>query len=80
VFAGNTGDPETLLEQVEKLQQDFAMESVILVGDRGRISQKQVTALRDREGVDWITTLNSGAIRALVDDGTHHPGHCRRRL
>lgn len=70
VFAGNTGDPETLLEQVETLQRDFALESVILVGDRGMISQKQVTALRDREGVDWITALKSGAIRALVDDGT----------
>jgi len=69
VFAGNTTDPQTLLEQVEKLQQDFALSSVVLVGDRGMISQKQVEALAERKGVEWITALKSGAIRKLVDAG-----------
>jgi hypothetical protein len=45
VFAGNTSDPQTLLPQIEKLQKDFALESVILVGDRGMISQKQIATL-----------------------------------
>ena len=70
VFAGNTSDPQTLLEQVDKLQQDFALESVILVGDRGMISQKQIEAVRKRDGVAWITALKSGAIRHLVEVGT----------
>ena len=69
VFAGNTGDPQTLLPQVDKLQQDFGLESVILVGDRGMISQKQVDALSERSGVNWITALKNGAIRKLVDVG-----------
>jgi transposase len=69
VFEGNTTDPQTLLEQVEKVQQDFALSSVVLVGDRGMISQKQVDALAEREGVDWISALKSGAIRKLVDAG-----------
>jgi transposase len=69
VFAGNTGDPETLLEQVDKLQGRFALESVIVVGDRGMISQKQIEALTARSGVEWITALKSGAIRKLVDAG-----------
>ena len=69
VFEGNTADPETLLEQVDKLQQDFALESVTLVGDRGMISQKQIDTLDARSGVDWITALKTGAIRTLIDAG-----------
>jgi len=69
VFAGNTADPQTLLEQVDTLQGRFALESVIVVGDRGMISQKQIEALNARSGVDWITALKSGAIRKLVEAG-----------
>jgi transposase len=69
VFPGNSGDPTTLLEQVDALQGRFALKSVIIVGDRGMISQKQIDALREREGVQWITALKSGGIRKLVDAG-----------
>jgi len=69
VFEGNTSDPQTLLPQIDKLQQDFALESVILVGDRGMISQKQIDALSERSGVEWITALKGGAIRKLVEAG-----------
>lgn len=69
VFEGNTSDPQTLLPQVETLQQDFGLESVILIGDRGMISQKQVDALKERSGMAWITALKNGAIRKLVDAG-----------
>jgi transposase len=69
VFEGNTSDPATLLPQVEKLKADFDLHSVILVGDRGMISQKQIDALRGQAGVQWISALKSGAIRQLVDAG-----------
>ncbi len=69
VFTGNTGDPTTLLPQVETLQKTFAIEQLILVGDRGMISQKQIHALKQREGLEWITALRTGAIRKLVDGG-----------
>jgi hypothetical protein len=68
-FPGNTTDPETLMEQVEKLQHDFALQSVVLVGDRGMISQTQIDALRAHPGIAWITALKSGAIRQLAADG-----------
>ncbi|MEN7974125.1 MAG: IS1634 family transposase, partial [Verrucomicrobiota bacterium] len=68
-FPGNTPDPETLLPQVERLQGAFNLNSVVLVGDRGMISQRQVDALKGRSGVDWITALKSGAIRKLMDFG-----------
>ena len=69
VFKGNTGDPTTVMPQVEKLQKTFAIEQFVLVGDRGMISQKQIHELKQREGIDWITALRTGAIRKLVDGG-----------
>jgi transposase len=69
VYDGNTGDPKTLLPQVEKLKERFRLGTVVLVGDRGMISHKQVDALRDVEGVSWITALKSGAIRSLIVEG-----------
>jgi len=69
VFEGNTGDPKTLMPQVEKLQKTFGIDQLVLVGDRGMISQKQIHALKQREGLAWITALRTGAMRKLVDGG-----------
>jgi hypothetical protein len=69
VYEGNTGDPKTLLPQVQKMRERFDIGSMVLIGDRGMISQKQVDALRNIEGVSWITALKSGAIRSLIVDG-----------
>ena len=67
VFEGNTGDSTTLLPQAERVRTDFGIEHLVLVGDRGMISQKQIDALRDIEGLDWITALKAGAIRKLIE-------------
>ncbi len=69
VFEGNTGDPKTLLPHVERVRADFGIEHLVLVGDRGMISQTQITALQGLPGVDWITALRTGAIRELVAGG-----------
>ena len=74
VFKGNTGDPTTLLPQVDTVRKDFGLERVVLVGDRGMITRKQVDALRTIDGIDWITALRPEAIRRLVDGGTLHMG------
>jgi len=66
-FSGNTSDPQTLLPQIERLQSIFNLQSVVLVGDHGMISQKQVDELKGHSGVDWITALKTGAIRKLMD-------------
>lgn len=68
VFAGNTGDPKTLMPQVKKMKDDFGIKTMVLVGDRGMISQKQIDEIKDVVGIDWITALKTGAIRKLVDD------------
>jgi len=69
VYEGNTGDPKTLLPQVARVRERFGIEQMVLVGDRGMLSQVQITALQALEGVDWITALKTGAIRALVQGG-----------
>lgn len=68
VFKGNTGDPKTLIPQVEKLQKSFSIKQLVLVGDRGMISQKQIDVLEKAEGIDWITALKTGAIRELIEE------------
>lgn len=69
VFAGNINDPQTLLPQVQKLREDFGIQNIAVVGDRGMISQKQITALRELPGIDWITALRSESIRKLLQGG-----------
>ncbi len=70
VFSGDTGDPTTLIPQVKRLKEQFNIDSLVLVGDRGMISQTQIDKLKGIEDVDWITALRSGQIRKLVEDGT----------
>ena len=74
VFAGNTGDPKTLLPQVDKMRASFGIGKFVLVGDRGMITQKQIDALSELEDVDWLTAMRPGAIRQLVEDGSIQMG------
>ncbi len=70
VFDGNTADPMTLASQVEKLKQRFQLDHVVLVGDRGMITQARITEDIKSTGLDWITALRAPAIKALLESGT----------
>ena len=74
VYEGNTGDPTTLLEQVTKVKDAFGIKNLVLVGDRGMITQKQINSLKDIEGVDWISALKTGGIRELLHSGALQMG------
>ena len=69
VYEGNTGDATTLPDQVKRLREDFGLERLVLVGDRGLISHKAIQGLRSLEGLAWITALKSAQIRTLVQGG-----------
>jgi Transposase DDE domain len=70
VFAGNTADPSTLKVQIDKLRQRFGLRRVVLVGDRGMITQARITEELQPAGLDWITALRAPEIQALTaDDG-----------
>jgi hypothetical protein len=65
VFEGNTADPMTLTTQVTKLKERFGLDHVVLVGDRGMITQARITADLSVAGLDWISALRAPAIKAL---------------
>jgi transposase len=69
VYPGNTGDPSTVPDQATKLKKRFGLKRVVLVGDRGMLTQTQIDALRKRPGLGWISALRSEAIRELIDKG-----------
>ena len=69
VVPGNTGDPATVATQVEKLKDRFGLQDVVLVGDRGMLTQARIETLKERGGIGWISALRSPAIRALVEAG-----------
>jgi Transposase DDE domain len=69
VFEGNTADPMTLAAQVDKLKHRFQLEHVVLVGDRGLITQARITEDITSAGLDWITALRAPAIKALLESG-----------
>ena len=70
VYPGNTGDPSTVLDQVEKLRKHFGLLRVVLVGDRGMLTETQIDKLRKYPGLGWISALRSSAIRKLTNSGT----------
>jgi transposase len=69
VYAGNTSDPTTVPDQVETLTKRFGLSRVVLVGDRGMLTQTQIDVLKKHPGLGWISALRSGAIRGLLADG-----------
>jgi hypothetical protein len=69
VFDGNTGDPTTLAPQIDKLKQRFGLDHVVLVGDRGMITEARITEDIKSAGLDWITALRGPAIKDLLNNG-----------
>jgi transposase len=68
VFEGNTGDPTTLSSQVKKLKERFGLKRIVLVGDRGMITDARIREdLTGIEGLDWITALRAPAIQNLLE-------------
>jgi len=70
VFEGATGDPSTLASQVSKLKQRFGLNHVVLVGDRGMITEARIAEDIKPAGLDWITALRAPAIRGLLEGGS----------
>jgi len=67
VYPGNTGDPTTVPDQVQKLRERFGLTRIVLAGDRGMLTAAQITKLRQYPGLGWISALRSAAIRELVE-------------
>src|SRR5271165_2497457 len=74
VFEGNTADPMTLGSQVKKVRERFGLRRVVIVGDRGMITQARIDEeLRGIEGLAWIGALRSSQIARLLQEGAIAP-------
>ena len=69
VHEGNTSDSRTFMPAVHKLRDDFGVQRMVMVGDRGMVSQKAIDEMREMEGIGSITALKSASVRALVEQG-----------
>ncbi|HZD04541.1 MAG TPA: IS1634 family transposase, partial [Longimicrobiales bacterium] len=69
VFPGNTGDPSTVTAALDRVTERFGLRRVVVVGDRGMLTQARITEELEPRGVDWITSLRSPTIRKLMREG-----------
>lgn len=70
VFDGNTGDPSTLAPQIQKLRKRFGLKRVVMVGDRGMLTDTRIREeLEPVDGLDWITALRGSTLKQLVESG-----------
>ena len=64
---GNTADPNTVADQVVKLREHFGLQRVVLVGDRGLLTQVQIDHLKRHPGLGWVSALRAVQVRSLVE-------------
>ena len=70
VFEGDTADPMTLGSQIKKVRERFGLKQVVIVGDRGMITQARIDQeLRGIDGLGWIGALRSSQIAGLLQEG-----------
>jgi transposase len=70
VFEGNVGDPSTLATQIEKVKQRFGIAHIVLIGDRGMITEARINETVKPAGINFITALRAPAIHSLVEAGS----------
>ena len=69
VYPGNKADSTTVPDQIVKLREKFGLTRIVLVGDRGMLTQTQIETLRTYPGLGWVSALRSEAIRELISKG-----------
>ena len=67
-YPGNTADPTTVPDQVQLLRERFGLQRVVLVGDRGMLTDTQIETLRQYPGLGWVSALRHHDIRRLAED------------
>ncbi len=67
VHEGNVADSATFLPEVQRLREQFGIQQLVMVGDRGMIGHSSIAELREMAGIGWITALKNASIRSLVE-------------
>jgi transposase len=69
IFAGNAADPVTVAHQIKLVKEQFGVQELVFVGDRGMVKSKGRQALKDA-GLRFLTALTDPRIRRLLAEGT----------
>ena len=74
IFDGNVADPKTVSNQIEKLQKRFGLKRVVIVGDRGMLTEARIREeFKGKDGLDWISALKAPAIKKLIGNKIIQP-------
>ena len=68
VHPGNTADPSTVPDVLDRIKDKFGIERVILVGDRAMITDAHAATLKQL-GAGFVSALKSAQIRKLINAG-----------
>ena len=66
VFKGNTSDLSTFSSQLTKLKEQFGVERVVMVGDKGMIKSKEIDQIKELEW-HYITSITKAQIKTLLN-------------
>ena len=66
-FSGNTKDNKTLLSQIRKIKEDFGVNHVTVVGDKGMLKSMQISSINEEETLNYITSITKPQIRKLLE-------------
>jgi hypothetical protein len=72
VFKGNTADPTAFKAAVTAVRDTFGLAQMVMVGDRGMITNARIEALKAlpvADGWAWLTCLRATDIAKLAADG-----------
>lgn len=68
VFKGNTADTKTVSNQLQKLKENFGVERVVFVGDKGMVKSSQIQEITsDDYKWNYLTTITKQQIKTLIN-------------
>jgi transposase len=71
VFKGNTSDLSTVSKQLKKLRDNFGVERVIFVGDKGMVKSAQIEEIQSDEFKwNYLTSITKEQIKTLIKEKT----------
>jgi len=66
VFPGNTKDETTVVDKINKLKQDYKIEELVFVGDRGMVTKANLDKVNNTKGLNTISALTHPQIKELL--------------
>jgi len=67
VFSGNTGDPTAFISAIDKVRNEFGLENLVMVGDRGMITSARIDEMRKYTTLQWVSSLKAPQIKSLLE-------------